>query len=72
MSIGEEESERIKALRELFEGLQSTIENAFAPSLEKWKVVEPGMEHFIDDTMKASSANAAGTLLKRLEEAGKK
>lgn len=39
-----------------------TIERAFSPALEQWKIVEPKMENFLDNVIKSSTLSAASTI----------
>ena len=52
-------------LPEMIEVANDTLVQAFSPSLDQWKTVEPKMLNFIDDTLKASAINTASVIAQR-------
>ncbi len=52
-------------LPEMIEVANDTLVQAFSPSLDQWKTIEPKMLNFIDDTLKSSAINTASVIAQR-------
>ena len=45
-----------------------TLDETFGKSLAQWKLIEPKMEYFLDNTIKSSALNAASALIETLRK----
>ncbi len=52
-------------LPEIIEVANDSLVQAFAPSLEQWKSIDPKMLNFIDDTLKSTAINTASVIAQR-------
>ena len=60
-----ENNAAVAVLAEMIDVANDTLNQAFAPSLEQWKTVDPKMMNFIDDTLKSSAINTASVVAQR-------